>query len=93
MTRNVKPAVGAGGKHKKKKSCAEDDKTEFKWKHHNHGDKRRHLVHQIKPVVCVESKDDHIGADLAHLVVEEKKHHHHHRHRVHHEEDHHTVAY
>eukprot|EP00984_Skeletonema_dohrnii_P011574 scaffold4628_cov146-Skeletonema_dohrnii-CCMP3373.AAC.4 len=94
MTRKVKPAVGAGGKQKaKKKKTAEDDKREFNWKHHDHGDKAFHdKAHRQKPIVCVESKDDQIGADLAHLVEDEKKHHHH-RHRVHREEDHRTVAY
>ena len=96
MARKVKPAVGAGGKQKakKKEKTAEDDKREFNWKHHDHGDKAFHdKAHRQKPIVCVESKDDLIGADLAHLVEEEKKYHHHHRHKVHHEDDHRTVAY
>lgn len=95
--KKVKAAVGAGGKAKekaKKKKIVEEDKREFKWKHHDHGDKRFHdKAHRVKPIVCVESKDDQIGADLAHSVEEEKKHHHYHRHRAHHEEDPRTVAY
>jgi hypothetical protein len=96
MTRKLKPAVGAGGKQKAKakKKIAEEDKREFNWKHHDHGDKQWHdKVHRPKPIVCVESKDDQIGVDLAHLVEEDKKHHHHPRHRAHHEKEHRTVAY
>ena len=96
MARKVKPAVGAGGKQKAKtkKKTTEDDEREFNWKHHDHGDKAFHdKAHRQKPIVCVESKDDLIGADLAHLVEEEKKYHHHHRHKDHHEDDHRTVAY
>lgn len=93
MVRKVKPAVGAGGKQKAKaKKTAEEDKKEFNWKHHDHGDKQFHdKAHRPKPIVCVESKDDQIGADLAHLVEEDKKHHHH-RHRAH-EKEQRTVAY
>lgn len=82
-----------GGK-KKKKKLAEEDKREFKLNHHDHGDKHFHdKAHRVKPIVCIESEDDKLGAELSHLVDEEKKHHHHARHRGHHDKPTHTVAY
>jgi hypothetical protein len=93
MARKLKPAVGAGGK-KKKKKITEEDKREFILNHHNHGDKHFHdKVHQPKPIICIESKDDKLGVELTHVVEEEKKHHHHPRHRAHHEKTQRTVEY
>lgn len=66
---------GSGGGGNSNGNKKDDSKRETQYAHHNHGDKHFHdKYHAHKPIPVKESKDDHIGEELFHLLEEEKKH-------------------